>query len=167
MDNLKTLNPEIFGTLLDLSIAYIQGDFQVLSKVPFSSRNSFSSTVEYLRTKCGKHSSEYIKEIEEENWDAEHKSLVIEKMKEYDSDFYRRKNKNRINDANWRIDVSLSTNSLSRVLKAEIQCRLSNGSEDTDFHMNVAQFQELRRQTASLIKDVFSMDQFAFIRNLK
>ena len=33
--------------------------------------------------------------------------------------------------------------------------------------MTIPQFQELRRQTATIIKDILTMDQFAFIRNLK
>lgn len=167
MDSLKSLSSEILGSLLDLSRSYIQGDYKVLSKVPFSYRNAFSSCVEYMRSKCGKHFSDYSKEVEEENWNSDLKECILERLKEMDSEYQRQKNKDRLNEMTWRIDVALSTNSLSRVLKPEVQVKLTSGEEEINFHMTVAQFQEFRRQTASLIKDIFAMDQFAFIRNLK
>ena len=167
MEALKSLSVEILGSLLDLSISYIQGAFEVLSKVPFTYRDSFSFCVEYLRLKCGKHSNEYSKEVEEEAWSPSHKECVLAKLNFMDSEYSKRKNKERLQDMTWRIDVALSTNSLSRVLKPEVQLKLCTGSDNIDFHMTVAQFQELRRQTATVIKDMFTMEQFAFIRNLK
>jgi COMM domain len=166
MDNLKTLSTAVINPLLELSKDYIQGDFKSLSKVPFSYRDDFSACVEYLRSKCGKHYSEYSKEIEDDNWPIEIKESLLEKIKDMDTEHYRRKHKDRLSEMNWRIDVALSTNSLSRVLKPEVHFKLLHGDEKTEFHMTVAQFLELRRQTASIIKDVLTMDQFAFIKNL-
>ena len=167
MESLKSISVDILSSLFDLSLSYIQGDFSVLPKVPFSYRGSFSACVEYIRGKCGKHHSEHLKEVDEEGWSSEHKECILKKLKEADSEHHRRKNKERFSEMNWRIDVALSTNSLSRVLKPEVQFKLCNGSEETEFHMTVAQFQEFRRQTATIIKDIFTMEQFAFIRNLK
>lgn len=167
MELLKTVPTETFSTLLSLSISYIQGDFEVLPKVPFTYRDLFSTCVEYLRSKCGKHSTEYLKEVDEDNWSSEHKACLLEKLDFMNSEFSKRKNKERLNEMNWRIDVALSTNSLSRVLKPEVQFKLANATENSEFHMTVQQFQEFRRQTATLIKDIFTMEQFTFIRNLK
>jgi len=66
----------------------------------------------------------------------------------------------------WRIDVALSTNSFSKVLKPEVQVKMTKGDEEISFHMTVQQFQEFRRHTAGILKDMFALDQFAFIRNL-
>eukprot|EP00358_Blepharisma_japonicum_P000713 CAMPEP_0202947392 /NCGR_PEP_ID=MMETSP1395-20130829/11566_1 /ASSEMBLY_ACC=CAM_ASM_000871 /TAXON_ID=5961 /ORGANISM="Blepharisma japonicum, Strain Stock R1072" /LENGTH=38 /DNA_ID= /DNA_START= /DNA_END= /DNA_ORIENTATION= len=38
---------------------------------------------------------------------------------------------------------------------------MTNGEKEISFHMTVAQFQELRRQTAGILKDMFTLDQFA------
>lgn len=167
MDSLKSLQPEHISSLFDLARGYIQGDFSMLSKVPFSYRGIFSACVEYLRSKCGKHYSEYSKELDDENWAVEAKAVVLEKLREMDSEYERRKNKERLSEMNWRIDVALSTNSLSRVLKPEVQIKMKNTDEEFAFHMTIPQFQELRRQTASVLKDTFTMEHFAFIRNLK
>jgi hypothetical protein len=167
LQSLKSLPPDSLSSLLDLSRLYIQGDFSVLSKVPFSYRVPFSSCIEYTRSKCGKHFSDYSKEVEDEAWPASLKPVVLEKLTLMDCEDERKRSQERMNEMDWRIDVALSTNSLSRVLKPEVQMKMRCAKEEIEFHMTVQQFQELRRQTANLIKDMFSMDQFAFIRNLK
>jgi hypothetical protein len=167
MDSLKSLQPDHLSSLFDLANSYIQGSYEVLSRVPLSYRGAFSSSVEYIRSKSGKHFSEYSKEIEEDGWPAGLKSTVLEKLKTFDNEYERRKNKERLKEMTWRIDVALSTNSLSRVLKPEIQVKMVRDNEEITFHMTVAQFQEFRRQTASILKDIFTMEHFAFIRNLK
>lgn len=167
MDLLKSLQPDHLVSLLDLANTYIQGDFEVLGKVPFSYRNHVSACIEYLRSKCGKHFNDYSKEIEEESWPAASKAALLDKLKDLDCEYQRRRSKDRLGEMNWRIDVALSTNSLSRVLKPEIQVKLTKDKEEIIFHMTVQQFQEFRRQTATVLKDIFTMEHYAFIRNLK
>lgn len=167
MDLLKSLNPDHVSSLFDLANSYIQGDYEVLSRVPFTYRSSFSYCVEYIRSKCGKHMNEYSKEVEEDPWPVNLKPIVLQKLKDFDNEYERRKNKERLKEMNWRIDVALSTNSLSRVLKPEIQVKLTRNTEEIIFHLTVQQFQEFRRQTASILKDIFTMEHYAFIRNLK
>jgi hypothetical protein len=100
MEILKTIPVDNLGQILVLSRNYIEGDYSVLSKVPFSYRPVFSASVEYLRQKCGKHYSDYSKEVEEENWALEYKECVLSKLKEMDSEHYRRNHKERLNDIN-------------------------------------------------------------------
>ncbi|CAG9327626.1 unnamed protein product [Blepharisma stoltei] len=167
MESLKTLSADNLSALFGLSSKYLLQDFTVLKQIPFSQRENFTICIEYLRKKCGKHSSEYLHQIEEENWPSALKDVVIRNLTEIDTEFRRRQEKERLVDINWRIDVSLSTNSFSKVLRPEVQVKMTNGEKEISFHMTVAQFQELRRQTAGILKDMFTLDQFAFIRNLK
>lgn len=167
MENLKKLSPENLSALFQLAIKYLRQDFSALKQVPYSQRENFSASIDYLRKKCGKHSSEFLLQIDEENWQDPLKEIVLSTLIEMNTEFQRKQEKSRPLDMNWRIDVALSTNSLSKVLKPEVQVKMTNGEQEVSFHMNVAQFQELRRQTAGLLKDMFTLDQFAFIRNLK
>lgn len=55
----------------------------------------------------------------------------------------------------WRLDVTISTSSLHRVLRPQLtmQCALSDGSEHA-FHISKQRFNELRYTAAKLLKDM-------------
>ena len=167
MEELRTLPEGTLQGLLVLAMAYIRGDFAALQKVKHSQRAVFTKLVEYLRAKAGLHATEYSKEVEEEGWPEPTKQLVLSALQSRDSEFGRKQNPDALADLCWKIDVALSTNSLSKVLRPEIHLRVGTPSETADFHMTLQQFQELRRQTAVLVKDVYHLDQFPFVRNLK
>ena len=58
-----------------------------------------------------------------------------------------------LKSANWRVDVTISTSSLSRVLKPSVlmQLTLSDGSVKT-FEMQVDQFHQLRYNVAKVLQ---------------
>lgn len=60
-----------------------------------------------------------------------------------------------LDDLRWRVDVTLSTGSMSRVLKPTIlmQATLSDGSIRT-FEVNVEQFHELRHSVARCLHEM-------------
>lgn len=156
MEVLKSENPKHLGALLGLAKKYLDKDYQVLGEVPASKQQAFTECVKYLRDKAWKTNSK--EEVEQEPWTPDQKSVVLEALSGSDLQGV---------DTQWRIDVALTTNSLSKVLRPEIFLKLSDGTKSTQFHMNAEQFQELRRQTAALMKDMFALDQLAFIQNLK
>ena len=64
-----------------------------------------------------------------------------------------------LEDLDWRIDVTISTGSMSRVLKPSIlmQFNLSDGN-DSLFQLNLEKFQELRYQVATVLKEMQNME---------
>ncbi|XP_067929917.1 COMM domain-containing protein 5-like [Watersipora subatra] len=63
-------------------------------------------------------------------------------------------------DFKWKINVSISTTSLNRVLEPSVSTRmtLSNG-EVKCFEMSVAKFQELRYNVASVMKEMEDLER--------
>jgi len=70
-------------------------------------------------------------------------------------------------DFRWRVDVSLSTNSLAKVLKPEVLLLMRTSTDTFQFHLSVKQFTELRRSTAALLRDLQALDQYVFIKSIK
>lgn len=67
-------------------------------------------------------------------------------------------------DLNWRVDVTISTTSMSRVFKPSVLMRmtLSNGKIVT-FEVSVDKFQELRYNVAKVLKNVYDLKQHPII----
>ncbi|XP_069603181.1 COMM domain-containing protein 5 [Ranitomeya imitator] len=65
-----------------------------------------------------------------------------------------------VEDMRWRVDVAISTSSLSRALQPSIlmQMKLSNG-ESHRFEVPVAKFQELRYNVALLLKEMNDLER--------
>ncbi|XP_044161958.1 COMM domain-containing protein 5-like [Bufo gargarizans] len=65
-----------------------------------------------------------------------------------------------VEDMRWRVDVAISTSSLSRALQPSIlmQMKLSNG-ESHRFEVPVAKFQELRYNVALLLKEMNDLEK--------
>ncbi|XP_018425543.1 PREDICTED: COMM domain-containing protein 5-like [Nanorana parkeri] len=65
-----------------------------------------------------------------------------------------------VEDLRWRVDVAISTSSLSRALQPSIlmQMKLSNG-ESHRFEVSVAKFQELRYNVALLLKEMNDLEK--------
>eukprot|EP01091_Cochliopodium_minus_P005102 TRINITY_DN15082_c0_g1_i1.p1 TRINITY_DN15082_c0_g1~~TRINITY_DN15082_c0_g1_i1.p1 ORF type:complete len:206 (+),score=51.69 TRINITY_DN15082_c0_g1_i1:55-672(+) len=64
-----------------------------------------------------------------------------------------------IEEMDWRVDVTISTGSMSRVLKPSIlmQLDLSDGNK-TLFQLNLEKFQELRYQVANVLKEMQNIE---------
>lgn len=60
-----------------------------------------------------------------------------------------------LEELRWRLDVSISTSALHRVLRPQLtlQCELSNGSV-RKFHVSKQRFNELRFVVAKCLKDM-------------
>ncbi|KAG8553544.1 hypothetical protein GDO81_003458 [Engystomops pustulosus] len=65
-----------------------------------------------------------------------------------------------VEDMRWRVDVAISTSSLSRALQPSIlmQMKLSNG-ESHRFEVPVSKFQELRYNVALLLKEMNDLEK--------
>ncbi|KAG9478440.1 hypothetical protein GDO78_013455 [Eleutherodactylus coqui] len=65
-----------------------------------------------------------------------------------------------VEDMRWRVDVAISSSSLSRALQPSIlmQMKLSNG-ESHRFEVPVAKFQELRYNIALLLKEMNDLEK--------
>ncbi|KAM5145789.1 COMM domain-containing protein 5 [Mantella aurantiaca] len=65
-----------------------------------------------------------------------------------------------VEDLRWRVDVAISTSSLSRALQPSIlmQMKLSNG-ESHRFEVPVAKFQELRYNVALILKEMNDLEK--------
>eukprot|EP01156_Anaeramoeba_ignava_P007969 Anaeramoba_ignava/a354997_16.p1 GENE.a354997_16~~a354997_16.p1 ORF type:complete len:112 (+),score=38.60 a354997_16:26-337(+) len=70
-------------------------------------------------------------------------------------------------DFSWRVDVIISTASLSRVLRPVIHLRmvLSDGSVK-QFEMSMQNFQNLRFQTAKVISEMQTLEKSAIFKIL-
>lgn len=68
-------------------------------------------------------------------------------------------------DFKWRIDVGISTTSLSRVLEPVVAASmtLSNG-ETKNFEMSVTKFQELRYNVATVMKEVEDLEKRSILK---
>ncbi|CAI9596352.1 unnamed protein product [Staurois parvus] len=65
-----------------------------------------------------------------------------------------------VEDLRWRVDVAISTSSLSRALQPSIlmQMKLSNG-ESHRFEVSVGKFQELRYNVALILKEMNDLEK--------
>lgn len=70
-----------------------------------------------------------------------------------------------IKDFKWRVDVTLSTNSMQRVLKPSILMEIvtSEGKTRT-FEVSVEKYQELRYQVARTLKDFQELDKLQILK---
>lgn len=70
-----------------------------------------------------------------------------------------------IRTVQWKIDVAISTTSLSRVLEpvVHMQLNLSTG-ETKKFEMSVAKFQELRYNVASVLTEMESLEKRGILK---
>ncbi|KAM9325369.1 COMM domain-containing protein 5 [Gastrophryne carolinensis] len=70
-----------------------------------------------------------------------------------------------VEDLRWRVDVAISTSSLSRALQPSIlmQMKLSNG-ESHRFEVPVAKFQELRYNVALILKDMNDLEKKGILK---
>lgn len=162
METLKELTAETLTSLFQSATEYLSENFAVLREIPFQHRKHFTAIVKYLRHKSY---SESLSEIEKEKWPEDLRQVVIDALQSYTSEHNIIKDTKYLKDFHWKIDVALSTNSLSKVLRPEIQLQFDNSEDSANFHMTISQFQELRRQTASVIKDLLYLNQFNFIKN--
>ncbi|KAH8073424.1 hypothetical protein JL721_2716 [Aureococcus anophagefferens] len=69
------------------------------------------------------------------------------------------------NEAAWRVDVSISTSSLDKIMKPSVmvELSLSDGSIKT-FEMDVDQFQKLRYDTARLLRQMQEIERHPIMR---
>ena len=65
----------------------------------------------------------------------------------------------------WRVDVSISTSSLDKIMKPSVmvELSLSDGSIKT-FEMDVDQFQKLRYDTARLLRQMQEIERHPIMR---
>ncbi|XP_063793425.1 COMM domain-containing protein 5 isoform X1 [Pseudophryne corroboree] len=70
-----------------------------------------------------------------------------------------------VEDLRWRVDVAISTSSLSRALQPSIlmQMKLSNG-ESHRFEVPVAKFQELRYNVALILKEINDLEKKSILK---
>ncbi|XP_075040375.1 COMM domain-containing protein 5 [Mixophyes fleayi] len=70
-----------------------------------------------------------------------------------------------VEDLRWRVDVAISTSSLSRALQPSIlmQMKLSNG-ESHRFEVPVAKFQELRYNVALILKEMNDLEKKSILK---
>ena len=71
----------------------------------------------------------------------------------------------RIANMKWRVDVSISTSSLDKIMKPSVmvELSLSDGSIKT-FEMDVDQFQKLRYDTARLLRQMQEIERHPIMR---
>ena len=64
-----------------------------------------------------------------------------------------------LDELRWRLDVSISSGALHRVMRPELtmRCALSDGAEHT-FHVPRERLQELRYTAAKLLKDMKDLE---------
>ena len=121
----------------------------------------------YLRSHIRLQGTELEKAMGDEGWSQGQKAALLGEFARVRSSVERVRNGDRVTDFRWRIDVSLSTNSLSKVLKPEVLVCIRTPTASHQFHMTVRQFTELRRSTAALLRDLQALDQFVFIKSIK
>jgi len=70
-----------------------------------------------------------------------------------------------LEDVKWRVDVTISTHSLSRVLKPSILMEIttSNGDIKT-FEMSTEKFYELRYNTAKILKEMQDVEKLPILK---
>ncbi|KAM4696956.1 COMM domain-containing protein 5 [Rhinophrynus dorsalis] len=70
-----------------------------------------------------------------------------------------------VEDVRWRVDVAISTSSLSRALQPSIlmQLKLSNGTSHR-FDVPVSKFQELRYNVALILKEMNDLEKRSILR---
>ncbi|XP_068105691.1 COMM domain-containing protein 5 [Hyperolius riggenbachi] len=70
-----------------------------------------------------------------------------------------------VEDLRWRVDVAISTSSLSRALQPSIlmQMKLSNGDSHR-FEVPVAKFQELRYNVALILKEMNDLEKRSILK---
>ncbi|XP_053555145.1 COMM domain-containing protein 5 [Bombina bombina] len=70
-----------------------------------------------------------------------------------------------VEDLRWRVDVAISTSSLSRALQPSIlmQMKLSDGSSHR-FEVSVAKFQELRYNVALILKEMNDLEKRSILK---
>lgn len=68
----------------------------------------------------------------------------------------------------WRVDVTVSSGSLSRIMRPNIlfQMILKNGSMKT-FEVSIAQFHQLRYNVANALNDMHTLDRHPIIKVVK
>lgn len=167
MEAILRLEPAQLAQLFGLVEDYNLGELSVLKRFPPSKRPLFTGMLNYLRAHIRLQASELEKALSEEGWSASQKSALMGEFARTRSTVERVRNEQRVTDFRWRIDVSLSTNSLSKVLKPEVLVRIRTPTASYQFHMTVRQFTELRRSTAALLRDLQALDQFVFIKSIK
>jgi len=65
----------------------------------------------------------------------------------------------------WRVDVTLSTNSMSKVLKPNILVRMAtNDGKTKTFDMSVEKYNELRYNVAKVLKDIEDLEKLQILK---
>jgi hypothetical protein len=161
------LDEETLSALLWQANRYTRRDYQVLKQIPKSARKLFTQAIQYLRAKSGKSLKDTLSELADEKWSPGQHEVLAGFFKDLRKEHEERNAPHKLQAMKWRVDVALSTNSVAKVLRPEVRIELNTSDGCCNMSMSVHEFQELRRKTASLLKDMYSLDQFVFIKNIK
>jgi len=167
MEGLGRLEAGQLGQLLALVHDYNQGDMAVLKRIPPSKRGLFTAMLAFLRSHLPYQWTELVQKLGEETWSPAQREALLREFTRVRSGVERIRAPSRMLDFRWRVDVSLSTNSLAKVLKPEVLLLMRTSTDTFQFHLSVKQFTELRRSTAALLRDLQALDQYVFIKSIK
>ena len=167
MEGLGRLEAGQLGQLLALVHDYNQGDMAVLKRIPPSKRGLFTAMLAFLRSHLHYQWTELVQKLGEETWSPAQREALLREFTRVRSAVERIRAPSRMLDFRWRVDVSLSTNSLAKVLKPEVLLLMRTSTGTFQFHLSVKQFTELRRSTAALLRDLQALDQYVFIKSIK
>ena len=164
MDELRTADDKIFATIATLVCEYMRGDETTLKKVPKRLQPHFTALLGYIRSKCSENLSDLEKMLPLEGWTESQLEILLEEFRLMRKPWVAKENK--FEYMSWRVDVTLSTNYLTRVMKPEIQLRLKSAEQDMVFNVTDEQISELRRQAALLLRDEIVLDANPIIKNI-
>lgn len=167
MEGLARLEAGQLSQLFALVHDYNQGDMSVLKRIPPSKRGLFTTMLNFLRSHLRLQWTELVQKLGEEAWPQAQREALLGEFTRVRNGVERIRASSRVIDFRWRVDVSLSTNSLAKVLKPEVLLLLRTSTGALQFHLSVKQFIELRRSTAALLRDLQALDQFVFIKSIK
>lgn len=167
MEGLAKLEAGQLSQLFALAHDYNQGDLTVLKRVPASKRRLFTAMLNFIRSHLPLQWTELGGKLGEEGWSQPQREALLSEFGRVRSGVERLRGPARVVDFRWRVDVSLSTNSLAKVLKPEVLFLVRTTTGPVQFHLSVRQFTELRRSTAALLRDLQALDQFVFIKSIK
>ena len=167
MEGLARLEAGQLSQLFALVHDYNQGDMAVLKRIPPAKRGLFTTMLNFLRSHLQLQWAELVQKLGEEAWPQAQREALLGEFARVRNGVERIRASSRVIDFRWRVDVSLSTNSLAKVLKPEVLLLLRTSTGTLQFHLSVKQFIELRRSTAALLRDLQALDQFVFIKSIK